>query len=117
MQKRCFDIIFALIVSIFAIAPVIVIWLILASIPGFGYLLVAAPGGRSVFMMPKFRSMRINTPVATDKLTHARTFITPFGHFAAALMNYLKFTQFCAVMSIVGPRLHNQCELVTKRAH
>ena len=73
-------------------------------------------------MMPKFRSMRIDTPeVATDKLTHARTFITPFGSFLRRT-SLDELPQIYSVlrgdMSIVGPRpaLHNQCELIAARA-
>ena len=100
MQKRCFDIIFTLIASVFAIPPVVVIWLILASTSeGSAIYWSRAVGGRA-FMMPKF-AVGIDTPeVATDKLTHASTFITPFGSFLrrTSLDGYPKFTQFCAVI-------------------
>ena len=84
MQKRCFDIIFALIASVFAIAPVVVIWLIVASTSQGSAIYWSRRAGRQgrFFMMPKFRSMRIDTPeVATDKLGDANSYITPFGSF------------------------------------
>ena len=124
MQKRCFDITFALIASVFAIPPVVVIWLILALTSEGSAIYWSQRAGRQgqFFMMPKFRSMRINTPeVATDKLTHARTHITPFGSFLRRT-SLDELPQIYSVlrgdMSIVGPRpaLHNQCELIAKRA-
>ena len=124
MQKRCFDIIFALIVSIFAIAPVIVIWLILASNSRDPAIYWSRRAGRQgqFFMMPKFRSMRIDTPeVATDKLGNASAYITPFGSFLRRT-SLDELPQIYSVlrgdMSIVGPRpaLHNQHELIATRA-
>ena len=104
MQKRCFDIIFALIVSVFAIAPVVVIWLIVASTSqGFGHLLVAARWtAGSVFYDAKIsqyadRYARGRHRQAVERPT---PILRRLGHFcvAPASMNYRKFTQFCAVI-------------------
>ena len=124
MQKRCFDIIFALIASVFAIAPVVVIWLIVASTSQGSAIYWSLRAGRQgqFFMMPKFRSMQIDTPeVATDKLGDASAYITPFGSFLRRT-SLDELPQIYSVlrgdMSIVGPRpaLHNQHELIAQRA-
>ena len=124
MGKRCFDITFALIVSVFAIVPIAVIWLIVASTSQGSAIYLSRRAGRQgqFFMMPKFRSMQIDTPeVATDRLGDASTYITPFGSFLRRT-SLDELPQIYSVlrgdMSIVGPRpaLHNQYELIAKRA-
>ena len=124
MRKRCFDITFALIFSVFAIAPFVVIWLIVASTSQCSAIYWSRRAGRQgqFFMMPKFRSMQIDTPeVATDRLGDASIYITPFGSFLRRT-SLDELPQIYSVlrgdMSIVGPRpaLHNQHELIAKRA-
>ena len=124
MQKRCFDIIFALIASVFAIVPIVVIWLIVVTTSKGPAIYWSRRVGRQAqfFMMPKFRSMRIDTPeVATDKLGNASNYITPIGSFLRRT-SLDELPQIYSVlrgdMSIVGPRpaLHNQHELIAKRA-
>lgn len=74
-----------------------------------------------IFLMPKFRSMRTDTPqLATHLLTDADRWITPFGRFLRVtsldempqLYNILR-----GDMSFVGPRpaLYNQTDLITFR--
>lgn len=74
-----------------------------------------------IFLMPKFRSMRIDTPqVATHLIQNPAEFITPFGRFLRSssideipqLLSILK-----GDMSIVGPRpaLFNQDDLIGLR--
>lgn len=73
------------------------------------------------FMMPKFRSMRIETPeLATDKLGAVQTYLTPIGAFLRKT-SLDELPQLMSVlqghMSIVGPRpaLFNQYELIEMR--
>ena len=84
MIKRTLDLIIALSAAIIFAVPYIVIMAgVRLSSPG-PVLYWSRRAGRQgqFFMMPKFRSMRIDTPeVATDKLGDASTYITPFGSF------------------------------------
>ena len=71
--------------------------------------------------MPKFRTMRTDTPaVATHLLSHADQWLTPIGGFLRKFsLDELPqlFTILKGVMSFVGPRpaLFNQDDLVTLR--
>ncbi len=74
-----------------------------------------------IFRMPKFRSMRTDTPaVATHLLTDGSAWLTPIGGFLRrSSLDELPQT-WCILtgeMSIVGPRpaLFNQYDLVTTR--
>ena len=77
--------------------------------------------GLQVFRMPKFRTMRIDTPeLATHLLTNANDWMTPIGRFLRSTsLDELPqlFSIMVGDMSFVGPRpaLFNQDDLISLR--
>ena len=124
MIKRTLDLIISVTASIiFAVPYILIVVGVRLLSPGPAIYWSRRAGRRGqFFMMPKFRSMRIDTPeVATDKLCDANSFITPFGSFLRRT-SLDELPQIYSVlrgdMSIVGPRpaLYNQHELIAERA-
>lgn len=124
MVKRFVDLIVAICaIVIFAIPYLlIVVGVRLSSVGPVLYWSQRAGQYGHFFMMPKFRSMFIDTPeVATDKLGNACLYLTPIGSFLRRT-SLDELPQLYSVirgdMSIVGPRpaLHNQNELISRRA-
>lgn len=74
-----------------------------------------------IFKMPKFRTMRVDTPpIATHLMTEPETFLTPIGGFLRKTsLDELPqlFSILQGEMSFVGPRpaLFNQGDLITLR--
>ena len=123
MLKRSLDIFVAVLAGVICFFPCILLWLsVLQTSPGPALYWSRRAGSHGTFfMMPKFRTMQVNTPeVATDKLGDAKSYLTPVGSFLRRT-SLDELPQLYSVirgdMSIVGPRpaLHNQVELIAAR--
>ena len=124
MIKRLLDLVIAASAAIiFAFPYILIVVAVRLSSPG-PAIYWSRRAGRlgQFFMMPKFRSMSVDTPeVATDKLIDTDRYITPFGSLLRRT-SLDELPQIYSVlrgdMSIVGPRpaLHNQYELIAQRA-
>ncbi|MFJ2989753.1 sugar transferase [Collimonas sp. NPDC087041] len=122
-MKRFFDLSCALIISIILIIPIIIISLLVrfTSIGPIIYWSDRVGRNNKIFKMPKFRTMRIDTPaVATHLLPDPKKFLTPVGSFLRK-SSLDELPQLWSIivgdMSFVGPRpaLFNQDDLVELR--
>ena len=122
-MKRAFDFLAAAIGLIVLAAPMGVLWLaVRATSPGPGLYWSQRVGkGSRLFPMPKFRTMRIDTPeVATHLLADPDRWLTPVGPLMRRL-SLDELPQLWSVlvghMSLVGPRpaLFNQADLIAAR--
>lgn len=122
--KRLLDIFFAVFFLVF-FSPIFlaIIFLIFFSM-GRPILYWSERVGRNgtIFLMPKFRSMRKEAPtLASDLFENPHFFITPLGHYLRK-SSLDELPQLWSVikgeMSLVGPRpaLFNQVELIDQRA-
>ena len=120
---RILDMLFALIaLFIFSIPAAILAILIKLSSPGpILYWSWRVGKDEVLFLMPKFRTMRQDTPeVSTDLLENPRKYLTPIGSFLrrSSLDELPQFwSVLCGKMSLVGPRpaLFNQAHLIALR--
>jgi len=122
-MKRLFDLILALIATVMLLLPV-VITAILVKLTSRGpalYWSDRVGQNNSIFRMPKFRSMKIDTPaVATHLLEDPKSVLTPVGDFLRK-SSLDELPQLWSIlkgdMSFVGPRpaLFNQDDLVALR--
>lgn len=119
MTIRVFNILFSLILGLLLLIPFLVVWvLVKATSPGPAIHWSKRIGKNNViFLMPKFRTMRIDTPqVATHLLTNGQNYLTPIGSFLRK-SSLDELPQLLSVlkgdMSLVGPRpaLFNQDDL------
>jgi O-antigen biosynthesis protein WbqP len=121
--KRIFDLILVLLSIGFVCIPLFIVavavWL--TSAGPILYWSDRVGRGNQIFKMPKFRSMRLNTPaVATDKLQNPETYLTPIGSFLRKT-SLDELPQLWSIlvgdMSFVGPRpaLFNQNDLISMR--
>ncbi len=119
MIKRIFDLILGLFVFIVFGIPMLIIFLAVRLTSKGPALHWSKRIGQynQIFLMPKFRSMRINTPqVATHLLTSPAQHLTPIGAFIRKTsLDELPqlFSVLAGDMSFVGPRpaLFNQDDL------
>lgn len=123
MMKRLFDIVLAAFAAVILIVPIIVVAILVRlTSPGPAIYWSNRVGRHnSIFRMPKFRSMRIDTPaVATHLLSNPDSYLTPIGAFLRK-SSLDELPQLWSIlngdMSFVGPRpaLFNQDDLVALR--
>lgn len=122
-MKRVFDLVLALFVFVVLAIPMAIVALLvrLTSQGPALYWSQRIGQNNKIFLMPKFRSMKINTPqVATHLLTNPKAHLTPIGDFIRkSSLDELPqlFSVFSGDMSFVGPRpaLFNQDDLVALR--
>lgn len=123
MIKRTFDFCLAVFSGLVLLLPIAVIALLVRlSSPGPALYWSDRVGCcNRVFRMPKFRSMRVDTPVvATHLLLGAKSYITPIGGFLRKTSLDELPQLWCILsgdMSFVGPRpaLYNQHDLIELR--
>ena len=123
-MKRIFDVSCALLAAIFFCIPILfVVVLVRITSPG-PILYWSDRVGRNnvIFRMPKFRTMRIDTPaLATHLLVDSARWLTPAGGFLRK-SSLDELPQLWSIlvgdMSIVGPRpaLFNQDDLIALRS-
>ena len=123
MIKRLFDQLLALNLLALLVLPIVLVALIVKlSSPGPVIYWSDRVGiNNRIFRMPKFRSMRMNTPaVATHLLSDPDGYLTPIGSFLRK-SSLDELPQIWSIlkgdMSFVGPRpaLFNQDDLITLR--
>ena len=122
-MKRLFDLCLALFALMFLVLPILIVALIVKLTSTGPILYWSDRIGRNnkIFKMPKFRSMRIDTPaVATHLLANPEQFLTPVGSFLrkSSLDELPQLWSIIAGdMSFVGPRpaLFNQDDLIALR--
>jgi O-antigen biosynthesis protein WbqP len=124
LAKRAFDIIVSAVgLVILAIPMLVIAAAVRATSPGPAIHWSKRVGRHDrLFLMPKFRTMRIDTPqVATHLLTDPNRWLTPIGSFLRR-SSLDELPQIISVlaghMSLVGPRpaLFNQDDLIALRA-
>lgn len=124
MSKRLFDLICGILLLL-ALLPIIILLIILIKISDFGpaiYWSKRVGKNNILFLMPKFRSMRIDTPqIATHLLDNPDQYLIPILGKILRMSSLDELPQLISIvrgdMSFVGPRpaLFNQDDLVQLR--
>lgn len=123
MFKRLFDLCLALLASLILAIPffAVAVMVRLTSQGPAMYWSDRVGKGNKIFKMPKFRTMRVDTPViATHLLDNPEQFLTPIGSFLRKT-SLDELPQLWSIikgdMSFVGPRpaLYNQYDLIALR--
>ena len=125
MIKRLFDLALALAATFILLLPLLMVALAvrLTSTGPVVYWSDRVGRHNRIFRMPKFRSMRVDTPaVATHMLENPEKWLTPIGSFLrkSSLDELPQLWSILAGdMSFVGPRpaLFNQYDLIALRKH
>lgn len=119
VAKRIFDILLSFFVGTVFFIPFILICIAikLTSKGPIFHMSVRIGRDNKIFLMPKFRTMKIETPlIATHLMTNPEDYLTPVGHFLRR-SSLDELPQILSVlqgkMSFVGPRpaLFNQSDL------
>ena len=122
-MKRFLDVVLAVFAVVFLLIPILIIAIAVRLTSEGPVLYWSERVGRNsqIFKMPKFRSMRTDTPdVATHLLQQPDVWLTPIGNFLRK-SSLDELPQIWSVlkreMSFVGPRpaLHNQADLIALR--
>lgn len=122
-MKRLFDVFLVSVAALFLVIPIAVlsVLVLLTSKGPVLYWSDRVGQYNKIFKMPKFRSMRIETPaVATHLLSNPESFLTPIGSFLRR-SSLDELPQLWSIlignMSFVGPRpaLFNQDDLIQLR--
>lgn len=122
-MKRVFDIFLGCLSALVLFVPVLLVALAVRLTSKGPVLYWSDRVGRNneIFKMPKFRSMRVGTPVvATHLLADSRSYLTPIGSFLRK-SSLDELPQLWSIlkgeMSFVGPRpaLFNQYDLIALR--
>ena len=123
MQKRIFDLVVSLLAFILFSIPMLLVAIAVKLTSSGPILHWSERVGRNnkIFRMPKFRTMRVNTPLLpTHLLQNANSFITSIGSFLRKTSLDELPQLYCIIMghmSLVGPRpaLYNQHDLIDAR--
>lgn len=122
-MKRFFDLCLSLFALLFLLLPILLVGLLvrITSVGPVIYWSDRVGRNNKIFKMPKFRTMRVDTPaVATHLLDNPDQFLTPIGSFLRK-SSLDELPQLWSIvhgdMSFVGPRpaLFNQDDLITLR--
>ena len=122
-MKRLFDFVLSLLVAVLLIIPIVLIAIAvrLTSKGSALYWSDRVGQDNQIFKMPKFRSMKVDTPaVATHLLEDPKSVLTPIGDFLRKSSLDELPQLWCILkgdMSFVGPRpaLYNQDDLIALR--